>query len=170
MPTRLEFGIADNIDNPENKLAYLFKEGDGLTSDRSEPMLITHAGLNSVSDFVTDNYFGQSEDWKGNSEDEGAKSKHKIGFRIIPNRNELHVLNGVSVRGIFDISGLDYSKNYFVFIKGRLTTPQSENSSFSFSGINVVKSSSDPLQMLPPPTLTTSKSSDSVTRVPASTD
>ncbi len=164
LPTRLEFGIADNVSNPSSKLSYLFTEGDGSSADRSEPMLITHSGIDAVSDFVTDNYFGQSEEWKPNNEDEGAKSKHKIGFRIIPSRNELHVLQGSGVRGVFDISGLDYGKEYFIFIKGQLTTPQAQDSTFSFSGIKVVTSDSNPIEMPASPTLTiASKTSSSVT-------
>mgnify|MGYP000692853953 CR=1 FL=1 len=162
-PQTLEFGLTDNLSSPTSKLAYFFPAGNNSSGERSEPMQIAVLGASDETNRITKNYFGQSDNWNGNSYDESPYSKHRVGIRIIPSENKIVTLEGRSICDVFDITGFDYSKPLKVFIDCRAIPPHSTERHFSFGGITVNAYSRNAVAVPSAPTLTTSKSSESIT-------
>lgn len=159
----LEFGLIDDLGNETSKLAYIWPASNGQDSARSEPMQFAVLGANDETNRVTLNYFGQSSQWQTNDKDESPASKHCVGFRIIPSQNRIVTLEGRSLNDVFDITGFDYTKPLKVFVRNRLTNSQGSNSIFSISDIRVYAYSHDAIAVPAAPTLTTNKTSTSVT-------
>lgn len=159
----LEFGLIDDLGNETSKLAYIWPASNGQDSARSEPMQFAVLGANDETNRVTLNYFGQSSQWQTNDKDESPASKHCVGFRIIPSQNRIVTLEGRSLNDVFDITGFDYTKPLKVFVRNRLTNTQGSNSIFSISDIRVYAYSHDAIAVPAAPTLTTNKTSTSVT-------
>lgn len=159
----LEFGLIDDLGNETSKLAYIWPASNGQDSARSEPMQFAVLGANDETNRVTLNYFGQSSQWQTNDKDESPASKHCVGFRIIPSQNRIVTLEGRSLNDVFDITGFDYTKPLKVFVRNRLTNTQGSNSIFSISDIRVYAYSHDAIAVPVAPTLTTNKTSTSVT-------
>lgn len=163
----LEFGVVDDLDNPTFKIAYKWNAADGTTDDDAEPMLIAVVGATDETDRTTDNYFGQSEDWISKSDDETGNesiyAKHKVGFRIIPSQDRLIVLEGIGMTDMFDIEGLSYDTDLQMYIKVQYVGTESVDSTLSFGGMEILSYGSDVIAVPDAPTLTSSKTTDTIT-------
>tara|TARA_Y100001951_G_scaffold105351_1_gene122208 strand:- start:330 stop:3329 length:3000 start_codon:yes stop_codon:yes gene_type:complete len=158
----LEFGLIDDLASETSRLAFLWPASNGLDTARSQAMRISVLGASDETDRITGNYFGQSANWR-DYDDESPAAKHHCGFRIIPSENKLIALEGVSQTTVHDITGFDYTKPLKVFVRNRLTNSQGSNSIFSISDIRVYAYSHDAIAVPAAPTLTTNKTSTSVT-------
>ena len=162
IPIELEFGIADNVGSPLEGLSYYWQPTSGSPYARAQPMELKTTIGGGVSFRGTDRWYGQSSDWR-NAEDEAPTALIPVGFRIIPSKNLLIVMEGLTPTSVFDIEGVDYSKAFNIFIKARLTEEQAQDYTVSFSGIRARTYTDEAIAVPSSPTLTTSKSSDSVT-------
>jgi len=162
-PQILEFGLIDDLNSPTSKIAYYFPAGSGNANQLSEPMQISVLGAADESNRVTKNYFGQGSNWTSNSYVEAPSSKHNVGLRVIPSENRIVTLEGRSLNDVFDISGFDFTKPLKVFIKVQAIPTHPNERQASFKGITVNAYSRNAIAVPAAPTLTTNKTSTSVT-------
>lgn len=162
-PMTLEFGLTDSVDSPVEELAIHYRSSgnDNRTAPQEKARLAsTIGGVKQTR--VVDFYVGQGNNWR-NEQEEAPTSLGDYGLLIIPASNQAIILQGNSQTTVLNIEGLDYDKNFNVFIRGQLDGAQPSNESFSFAGIEVYTYTDEAIAVPDAPTLTAAKSSDSVT-------
>jgi hypothetical protein len=156
----IEFGIIDLLDSPTSKISCQFHR-DNPKNYNTQPMRLLVLGANDETEKNTGKFFGQK--WMSGGSKEDTRSKHVTGFRIIPSESRLLVIAGSGLLDSYDISGFDFTKSYKIFIKGRLESAATEDGDFGFNGVSVTSYSNNSIAVPSAPTLTTSKSSDTIT-------
>lgn len=167
----VEFGLTDSLTNPTIQFNYRWNPRATATTStaRSEKMVIDTLGTSSDGATLSRNYFGQSGGRNSDrNSDEASQARHNVGLRIIPANGELIVLEGVAGQEIIDISGFDYTKSLYVFIKAKLDSSQGANpatadAAVTFEKIDLISYSAEAVAVPQAPTVTTSKSTDSIT-------
>lgn len=167
----VEFGITDSLTAPNTQINYRWNPRTTPTTStaRSEKMAIDVLGSNNDGTTLSRNYFGQSGGRNSDKgQDEASQARHNVGLRIIPAQNLVVVLEGVAGEELIDITGFNYYNPVKVFIKAKLDSTQGANpattdAAVTFERIETVSYSADAVDVPQAPTLTTSKSSDSVT-------
>lgn len=167
----VEFGITDSLTSPNTQINYRWNPRTTATTAgaRAEKMAIDVLGSNNNGTTLSRNYFGQSGGRNNDREqDEASQARHNVGLRIIPAQNLVIVLEGVAGEELIDITGFNYYNPVRVFIKAKLDSSQGANpavadAAVTFERIETVAYSADAVEVPNAPTLTTSKSTDSIT-------
>lgn len=167
----VEFGITDSLTAPNTQINYRWNPRTTATTSgaRAEKMAIDVLGSNNDGTTLSRNYFGQSGGRNSDREqDEASQARHNVGLRIIPAQNLVIVLEGVAGEELIDITGFNYYNPVRVFIKAKLDSsqganPATEDAAVTFERIETVTYSADAVAVPQAPTLTTSKTSDSIT-------
>ena len=166
----VEFGITDSITNPTVQFNYRWNPRATATTSnaRSEKMVIQTLGTSSDGETLSRNYVGQSGGRNADREqDESSQSRHNVGLRLVPATGQLIVLEGVAGQEIIDISGFDYNKPLYVFIKAKLDSslgadPATADAAVTFEKIDLITYSADAVAVPQAPSLATSKTSESI--------
>ncbi len=160
-PVELEFGLVDDISSPANKMSVLFPAR--VASEQSTLIRCNVLGSTSAVDDTVNQYVGQDESVDARN-GETVTAKHIFSLRVSPARDELAVMSGSSVVGKFDISGIDYGAIMSMFIKARLTDgSQATDETVSFGALRFKSFNSNVVNLISAPSITTSKTTDSVT-------
>ncbi len=167
----VEFGITDSLAAPSTQINYRWNPRTTATTSgaRAEKMAIDVLGSNNDGTTLSRNYFGQSGGRNSDREqDEASQARHNVGLRIIPAQNLVVVLEGVAGEELIDITGFNYYNPVKVFVKAKLDSSQGANpatadAAVTFERIETVTYSADAVEVPNAPTLTTSKSTDSIT-------
>ena len=167
----VEFGLTDSLTAPTVQFNYRWNPRATATTSaaRSEKMAIDTLGTSSDGTTLSRNYFGQSGGRNSDKEqDESSQSRHNVGLRLVPATGQLIVLEGVAGQEIIDISGFDYNKPLYVFIKAKLDSslgadPATADAAVTFEKIDLITYSADAVAVPQPPSLATSKTSESIT-------
>lgn len=162
-PIELEFGITDDVNNPSEALAYYWVSSSKDEVPRAEPAQLLSI-IGSVSQLREGSFeIGQSDNWRARGREEAPTALMDIGFRIIPSENKLIMLEGVGQTTVYDIEGIDYSKDFKIYIKANVDVVQDSDASISFKGIDVFTYTDSAIAVPTAPTLTTAKTADSIT-------
>lgn len=154
----LEFGITDNPDNPTSKLSFLFlsSNANGSTDDA---IILKRLGTS----VTTDLNINQLQGLTGTGV-EKIRAKHHLGLRLIPAQNKLQVLSGSTVLEEVSVTGLDYSLDYSMFIRAKYDNASAAEVGYvAFSKMEVLTHSAEAAAVPDAPTLTTAKTTDSIT-------
>ena len=157
-----EFGLTDDVATLSNAINYRWPASNGSATAADSWMYADVSIAGSVTSNRSNNHIGQASNWKS-IDGESAMSKHQVGFRIIPSQNRLILLEGVSETDVFDITGFDYDAVLKLFIKANIATAAAADSGIVFDTVKVVTYSDESIAVPDVPTISTSKSSDSVT-------
>ena len=157
-----EFGLTDDVNTLANAINYRWYASDGSSTAPDAWMYADVSIDGTVEQNRTSNHVGQASSWK-TIDGESATSKHEVGFRIIPSQNRLIMLEGVSETNIFDITGFDYDAVLNLFIKANIATSASADSGIVFDSVKVVTYTDESIAVPSVPTITTSKTEDTVT-------
>ncbi|MFT5379110.1 MAG: hypothetical protein ACI8R0_002888 [Alteromonadales bacterium] len=166
----VEFGLTDSLTAPTVQFNYRWNPRATATTSaaRSEKMAIDTLGTSSDGTTLSRNYFGQSGGRNSDKEqDESSQSRHNVGLRLVPATGQLIVLEGVAGQEIIDISGFDYNKPLYVFIKAKLDSslgadPATADAAVTFEKIDLITYSADAVAVPQAPSLATSKTSESI--------
>ncbi|PHS59295.1 MAG: hypothetical protein COB03_03100 [Alteromonas sp.] len=158
----LEFGLIDDLGTTTAKIAYQWPAAPE-TGSPAQPMEIAIEGATDETNRVTANYFGQSNSFSASGYPEDESSKHMVGIRIIPSLNKIVTLEGVALCDVFDITGFDFTKELKVFTRGYFAGVEEAEGSYAFGGLSLEAYSNDAIAVPSAPTLTTSKTTDTVT-------
>ena len=157
-----EFGLTDDVNTLANAINYRWYASNG-SSTASDAWMYADVSIDgTVEQNRTSNHVGQASSWK-TIDGESATSKHEVGFRIIPSQNRLIMLEGVSETNVFDITGFDYDAVLNLFIKANIATSASADSGIVFDSVKVVTYTDESIAVPSVPTITTSKTEDTVT-------
>ena len=158
----LEFGLIDSLSSTTARIAYEWPIAPSEGSP-AQPMEIAIDGAIDETNRVTSNYFGQDNSWQAAGYPEDESSKHMVGIRIIPSLNKIVTLEGVALCDTFDIEGFDFTKELKIYTRGYFSAAEEADGSYAFGGLSIETYSNNAIAVPSAPTLTTSKSSDSVT-------
>lgn len=157
-----EFGLTDDVNTLANAINYRWYASNG-SSTASDAWMYADVSIDgTVEQNRTSNHIGQASSWK-TIDGESATAKHEVGFRIIPSQNRLIMLEGVSETNVFDITGFDYDAVLNLFIKANIATSASADSGIVFDSVKVVTYTDESIAVPSVPTITTSKTEDTVT-------
>jgi len=157
-----EFGLTDDVNTLANAINYRWYASNG-SSTASDAWMYADVSIDgTVEQNRTSNHVGQASSWK-TIDGESATAKHEVGFRIIPSQNRLIMLEGVSETNVFDITGFDYDAVLNLFIKANIATSASADSGIVFDSVKVVTYTDESIAVPSVPTITTSKTEDTVT-------
>ena len=160
----VEFGLTDSLTAPTVQFNYRWNPRATATTSaaRSEKMAIDTLGTSSDGTTLSRNYFGQSGGRNSDKEqDESSQSRQNVCLRLVPATGQLIVLEGVAGQEIIDISGFDYNKPLYVFIKAKLDSslgadPATADAAVTFEKIDLITYSADAVAVPPAPSIATS--------------
>lgn len=164
LPIELEVGLVDSLTDETSKLSLYFTPSSD--SANADLLQFLKTGCYNEAPSNTSIQFGQKTGWFNSFE--SPKAKLTFGFKIIPSEQKLVVLRGGAELNVYDIFGFDFSKPLKAFVKGKFLLDQAAEDlnpegDVAIRKVTVQRFSDSKIAVPSAPTLTTSKSSDTIT-------